>query len=80
MTIHLNKNNFVFKLEACPFCGSNNIELLNTHTPAYWIECDDCTANIHGKSYGNKKDMDDINKHRASALSAIRKWNGRVKE
>lgn len=33
-------------LYPCPFCGSFNVEIHNTHTPYYWGECQDCGA--HG--------------------------------
>ena len=32
-------------LEPCPFCGSNNVELVNgTHYDIAFVECGDCTA------------------------------------
>ncbi len=31
-------------LNPCPFCGSTNVEICNTHTPIYWVECGDCGA------------------------------------
>lgn len=43
------------ELLPCPFCGSRKPEVLNTHTPSYWVECDSCDAQISGRSFWNKK-------------------------
>lgn len=42
-----------FTLLACPFCCGDNLELQNTHTPAFWIACDDCGAEMHGECIGD---------------------------
>jgi hypothetical protein len=34
----------VSELKPCPFCGSNNILVSNSHTPCYAGECQDCGA------------------------------------
>lgn len=31
-------------LRHCPFCGSSDIELSNTHTPCYTAKCGNCEA------------------------------------
>lgn len=38
-------------LKPCPFCGGSNVDLANTWTPSFWIECDDCSAQVHGDSF-----------------------------
>lgn len=64
----------IFPLKHCPFCGSLAIDLKNTHTPSYWVECDTCGAKVDGEWGGDKEDM---RAHKKSARSAIRKWNKR---
>lgn len=70
------------KILPCPFCGSHDIELCNTHTPSYWMECQECDAQVHGEygpdlvsgpgSYGS------LRQHEAAAKSAIAAWNRRA--
>ncbi|EIW6162789.1 Lar family restriction alleviation protein [Salmonella enterica subsp. enterica serovar Saintpaul] len=31
----------------CPFCGSENLEVCNTHTPSYWVACLNCGGEKH---------------------------------
>lgn len=38
-------------LPVCPFCGSDCLEVTNTHTPCFTVECQDCGGNISGDSY-----------------------------
>lgn len=34
----------------CPFCGSaDDLQMHNTHSPSYWVQCDNCGAEKHGK-------------------------------
>ena len=76
--INLRMNDFLeLFLKHCPFCGSTEVVLENTHNPSYWVECQDCEAQIHGESYGSRKDYGSIASHKKSAKSAINKWNGR---
>lgn len=66
-------------VKPCPFCGSRDLELQNTHTPSYRIECQSCPATISGEygpdlvggRYGSER------QHRASAESAVAAWNRR---
>lgn len=44
------------KLRACPFCGHTNVELANTWTPSFWVECEDCCAQVHGVAMPQKDD------------------------
>ena len=61
----------------CPHCGSTDLELANTHTPSYWIECV-CSARVSGE-YGPELTMGAVEaQHRASAESAIQNWNRRA--
>lgn len=68
------------KLKPCPFCGSEDLDLCNTHTASYWIECQCCTAQVHGKSFGDKfpSELQTRRHHRSAADSAITKWNART--
>lgn len=69
-------------LDACPFCGSSELALLNTHTPYYWIECEGCGAEAHGEipdGGGGKIHTREecIELHRLAMASAVAKWNAR---
>lgn len=35
-------------INPCPFCGSVSLELCNTHSPSFWIECE-CGVQFRGK-------------------------------
>ena len=39
------------QLLPCPFCGSDDLELCNTHTPSFWVECHGCEAQVHGEYF-----------------------------
>ncbi|MDN7851368.1 Lar family restriction alleviation protein [Burkholderia seminalis] len=38
----------VAELLPCPFCGSTNLEIANTHTPSFWVRCNECEAEASG--------------------------------
>lgn len=59
----------------CPFCGSENVRLVHTWTAAYWVECENCGAQVDGDSYPHDRSEED---HRLSAQSAIEAWNKRA--
>lgn len=63
------------RLLPCPFCGGTNLELANTWTASYWIECQDCEAQISGVAYEPNESRE---AHELSAASAIVKWNTRA--
>lgn len=73
-TIHLtlNEND---KLKPCPFCGGEDLELQNTHTASYWIECLSCGCELHGEAFSPD---DDFQAHHAAKDSAIEAWQRRV--
>jgi len=67
-------------LSSCPFCGSKNIAVFNTHTPSYWAECIECEAEKHSKyNFGDKirSEIKAKKEHKKSFLSAIEEWNKR---
>ena len=35
------------EVNPCPFCGSRQIEIVNTWTPSYWAECQICGVEVH---------------------------------
>lgn len=72
--IHLTKKDLNLVFDRCPFCGSYDIELCNTHTPSYWVECEGCGAQIHGP---HSEYEDDARGHIDSANSAANAWNER---
>ena len=59
----------------CPFCGGDDIELKNTHTASYWIECK-CGAEMHGRPFPGHG----LKSHEKAKASAIEKWNDREAE
>ena len=68
------------RLAACPHCGfTHTLEICNTHTPSYWIECE-CGAQWHGGyvETGRKASRAKvIAAHRKAMDNAIRGWNRR---
>lgn len=69
------------KLKGCPFCGSENVEIGNTHTPAYFVQCVDCNAETHatytyGKALKTRKQCQ--REHQRSFMSAVDAWNTRA--
>jgi hypothetical protein len=63
----------------CPFCGAAEVELRNTHTAAYWIECW-CSAQVHGIQFGGDVPSEKLTMgaHMAAKDSAIERWNRRA--
>lgn len=39
----------------CPFCGSDCVELSNTHTPSFWVGCKDCGAEVNGQYFPSRR-------------------------
>lgn len=73
------------RLEPCPFCGSTRLELMNTHTPSYWVVCHKCDAEAHGNlpaGAGDRiiTDRTALLLHLRAIRSAVRKWNKRAIE
>jgi len=62
-------------LKPCPFCGSTDLDILNTRTPVYWIKCYGCGAEVPGIIL-YRDDTEEA--HRKAAESAIERWNLRV--
>ncbi|MFM0736785.1 hypothetical protein PQQ51_06025 [Paraburkholderia xenovorans] len=70
-------------LDHCPFCGSNRLELTNTHTPSYWVRCLKCRAEAHGDlpAGGGEATPDErraLVLHLRAMSMAVRKWNKRI--
>ena len=59
----------------CPFCRGYKIELQNTWTPSYWLECQKCEAQVGDQKNGR---ADNKTGHTLSALNAIEAWNKRA--
>jgi Lar family restriction alleviation protein len=59
----------------CPFCGSTDLELQNTHTPHYWIECQGCEAQVSDPGHGRRNTLP---AHRASKAAVLAAWNRRA--
>jgi hypothetical protein len=62
-------------LKQCHFCGSKELELWNTHSPHYTIECE-CGAQINDDFPTDRKESD--KGHLDSAKRVIEKWNTRI--
>ncbi len=66
------------QLAACPGCRTSaNVELCNTHTSSYWIECSskDCGWQLNDAKAGGGTGSE---AHRSSALRVFKKWNDRA--
>lgn len=70
-------------LEPCPFCGSQNIEIRNTHTPYYSGYCSDCRTEgpnhmeVEGASARLRTKRQCQVVHEAAFELAIELWNER---
>lgn len=67
-------------LKHCPFCGSVDVTVHNTHTPSYWAECLSCGCKKHCEytAPGRCKTKLSVERHhRAAFNSAIKSWNTR---
>jgi hypothetical protein len=71
------------RLDACPFCDSDDIEVSNTHTPYYHATCNECgtegpfnrgAAAVWRRSM-SKRDVTVL--HQRSFAKAINDWNTR---
>jgi Lar family restriction alleviation protein len=64
----------------CPFCGSNDLELCNTHSASYWVECHGCGAEANGRAYGTdtRSEKLTLKQHRQAKRSALAAWNRRA--
>jgi hypothetical protein len=72
-------------IEGCPFCGSSDLELLNTHTACYWIKCKECErqgfkVEVGGSSFsgGYRSERIPRRRHEMAKQSAIEAWNRRT--
>jgi len=72
-------------LRGCPFCGSFDLELNNTHTAAYWISCNSCESEgmdvrVSGKCFsgGYRSERIPRKRHELAKKSAIELWNRRA--
>lgn len=68
-------------LKPCPFCGSTELEVTNTHTPCYSVECTTCSAEARGAwSYGKRirSAVNCLRVHRKAFESAVVAWNTRA--
>lgn len=74
INLSLEEGDIVFP---CPFCDSVDLELQNTHTATYWIECRECSAEVTGTSYGDGKGRLAKSQHAKAKASAIIAWNRR---
>lgn len=68
-------------LYPCPFCGSNEIAVENTHTASYSAECQKCEAQVSGPwHFGNRiKSRAQCRRvHQKAFDSAVQRWNTRA--
>jgi glutathione S-transferase len=61
------------ELKPCPFCGGSDLEVANTHTASYWVECM-CGAQRGGTPQNGRSRRS----HRLAFLDAINAWNERA--
>ena len=60
----------------CPFCGGTDLELCNTHTASYWIECP-CGAEVRGGGFSPKRGYAQMKHHLKAKAAALAAWNRR---
>lgn len=64
----------------CPFCGSPHLNISNTHTPSFTVECDNCDAQISGGYCGGapfKSRPAALRAYRRAFKRAVEAWNKR---
>lgn len=69
------------KLKPCPFCGSTDLDVSNTHTPCYIVSCE-CGAEMTGgitESGRITSRKRCIALHEKAQRLAIEAWNRRAK-
>ncbi len=71
--LHLTENDVVLP---CPFCASEEIELANTWTACYWLECQRCGCEMHDRNLAG--DPVSVEAHQASKSAVIAAWNQRA--
>lgn len=70
------------KLLPCPFCGSNEQEVQNTHSAAYWIECE-CGVQKYGENFVDEAEEAEteaelLSAHEQAFMAAVNGWNERA--
>jgi hypothetical protein len=70
------------RLDTCPFCDSDDIEVSNTHTPYYCAICTECGTegprNNVGSAWSRSMSKRDVTVlHQRSFAKAINDWNTR---
>lgn len=68
----------------CPFCGPAHldmVELVNTHTPCYWVACGNCDADGPSSTVWNGRKVRSLKAcvtlHRDAMVQAVSLWNTR---
>lgn len=69
-------------LLSCPFCGSDELKVVNTHSPAYWVECK-CGVQKYGEPFAEqagdaKTEAELSSAHEQAFMSAVNGWNQRA--
>jgi len=67
----------------CPFCGSWLINITNTHTACYSVECNACGVEMTGPSFEKESREGAVGKvldHLSAIRAVVRLWNRRVGE
>lgn len=69
----------------CPHCGSADLELSNTHTACYTIQCLGCEeqgfrVEVTGRAFGQDRPSDRLSRgqHLRAKKSAVAAWNRRA--
>lgn len=51
MTTENSRADALTDLLPCPFCGGTDLEIANTHTPSFWVRCNECDAEATGEHF-----------------------------
>lgn len=65
-------------LKHCPFCGSTDLDLFNTHTASCWVECGGCGSSGNGRVCQTKTGRQNRKHFLEAIVSAVEIWNTRV--
>lgn len=69
-------------LSCCPFCCGHDVQAINTWTPHYWVECNDCGATGPTSRTTEKTTFATLaaakREHRRAIEAAVAAWEARL--
>lgn len=80
--LDFSESDLIRTLKPCPFCGSTDLEIVNTHTSSYWVTCQECGVEADSYSveyeFPFKSPQEVYDAHMESARGGAETWNTRT--